>query len=169
MYERFRPFTEISQDGRGLPSFFRSTHTPCRLIRRQLYSLWRRASTWKVSLSSWRLFFFFTAKKRSRGQVSFSIFLHYVDKTKFLCFTLGRSFFRNQPLLPGEQRFFSCMAFSVYEVVQVACLSRSWFVYAKAMQEKKNPARRVTTSFILRSCVTKFYNNSYRKNCHQTE
>ena len=133
MYERFRPFTEISQDGWGLPSFFPSTHTPCRPIRRQRYSLWRRASTWKVSLSSWRRFFF-TAKKRSRGQVSFSIFLHYVDKTKFLSFTLGHSFFRNQSLLPGEQRFFSCMAFSVYEVVHVACLSRSCFVYAKAMQ-----------------------------------
>ena len=29
-----------------------------------------------------------------------------------------------------EQRFLSCMAFSVYKVVRVACLSRSWFVYA---------------------------------------
>ena len=57
MYERFRPFTEISQDGRGLPSFFRLTHTPCRLIRRQPYSLWRRANSWKLSLSSWRRFF----------------------------------------------------------------------------------------------------------------
>ena len=26
------------------------------------------------------------------------------------------------------QRFLSCMAFSVYEVVRVACLSRSWLV-----------------------------------------
>ena len=29
--------------------------------------------------------------------------------------------------VPYEQRFLSCMAFSVYEVV--ACQSRSWFVY----------------------------------------
>ena len=28
------------------------------------------------------------------------------------------------------ERFLSCMAFSVYEVVRVACQSRSWFVYA---------------------------------------
>ena len=31
--------------------------------------------------------------------------------------------------LPCEKRFFSCMAFSVYEVIRVACLSRGWFVY----------------------------------------
>ena len=30
---------------------------------------------------------------------------------------------------PCEKRFFSCMAFSVYEVIRVACLSRGWFVY----------------------------------------
>ena len=32
--------------------------------------------------------------------------------------------------LPCEQRFLSCMPFSVYEVVRVSCLSRSQFVYA---------------------------------------
>ena len=32
--------------------------------------------------------------------------------------------------LPCEQRLLSCMAFSVYEVVRVACLSLSWSVYA---------------------------------------
>ena len=36
--------------------------------------------------------------------------------------------------VPCEQRFFSCMALSVYEVIRVACLScclsRSWFVYS---------------------------------------
>ena len=32
--------------------------------------------------------------------------------------------------VPSEQRFFPCMAFSVYEVVRVGCLSRSWFVYS---------------------------------------
>ena len=31
--------------------------------------------------------------------------------------------------VPCEQKFLSCMAFSVYEVDRVACLSRSWFVY----------------------------------------
>ena len=31
-------------------------------------------------------------------------------------------------LLPCEQRFLYCMAFSVYEVICVACVSRSWFV-----------------------------------------
>ena len=33
--------------------------------------------------------------------------------------------------LPCEQRFLSCMAFSVYEVIRVAWLSRSWFVYER--------------------------------------
>ena len=32
-------------------------------------------------------------------------------------------------ILPCKQRFLSCMAFSVYEVVWVACLSCSWFIY----------------------------------------
>ena len=31
---------------------------------------------------------------------------------------------------PSEQRFLFCMAFNVYEVIRVACLSRSWFVYS---------------------------------------
>ena len=31
--------------------------------------------------------------------------------------------------VPYEQRFLSYLAFSVNEVVRVACLSRSWFVY----------------------------------------
>ena len=32
--------------------------------------------------------------------------------------------------LPWEQRLLSCMAFSVYEVIRVACLSRNCFVDA---------------------------------------
>ena len=32
--------------------------------------------------------------------------------------------------VPCEQRFLSYIAFSVNEVVRVACLLRSWFVYA---------------------------------------
>ena len=31
--------------------------------------------------------------------------------------------------LPCEQRFLSCMAFSVSEVIRVACLSHSWFIH----------------------------------------
>ena len=30
--------------------------------------------------------------------------------------------------VPCEQRFLFCMVFSVYKVIRVACLSRSWFV-----------------------------------------
>ena len=66
--------------------------------------------------------------------------------------------------LPCEQRFFPCMAFSVYEVIRVACLSRSWFLtgskqtnYARDNPREwlrkrqkpckgKTPARRVSVS-----------------------
>ena len=37
-------------------------------------------------------------------------------------------------LLPCEQRFLSCMAFSVYEVNGVACMSRSWFVLIRPLR-----------------------------------
>ena len=37
-------------------------------------------------------------------------------------------------LLPCEQRFLSCMAFSVYEVICVACVSRSWFVLIRPVR-----------------------------------
>ena len=40
--------------------------------------------------------------------------------------------------IPCVQRFLCCIAFSVYKVVQVACLSCSWFVYA--------PGRKQTTA-----------------------
>ena len=33
----------------------------------------------------------------------------------------------SQRNLPCEQRFLSCIAFSVYKIVRVVCLSRSWF------------------------------------------
>ena len=36
--------------------------------------------------------------------------------------------FKIELAAPCEQRFLSCMAFSVYEVVRVACQSRSCFV-----------------------------------------
>ena len=38
-------------------------------------------------------------------------------------------FDRGTELLPFVQRFLSGMAFSIYEVVQMACQSCSWFVY----------------------------------------
>ena len=45
--------------------------------------------------------------------------------------------------LPFEQRFFSCMAFSVYEVVRVAYQSRSWFVlYAPVIQTNNGTDKR---------------------------
>ena len=40
--------------------------------------------------------------------------------------------------IPCVQRFLSCIAFSVYKVVRVPCLSCSWFVYA--------PGRKQTTT-----------------------
>ena len=40
--------------------------------------------------------------------------------------------------LPCEQKFLSCMAFSVYEVIRVACLSRTNdFVNAKSHAREK--------------------------------
>ena len=36
-------------------------------------------------------------------------------------------------LLPREQRFLSFMAFSVYVVICVACVSRSWFVLKRTV------------------------------------
>ena len=40
-------------------------------------------------------------------------------------------------LLPCEQRLLSCMPFSVYEVICVACVSRSWFVLIRPV---RNPS-----------------------------
>ena len=37
-------------------------------------------------------------------------------------------------LLPYEQRFLSCMAFSVYEVNGAACVLRSWFVLIRPVR-----------------------------------
>ena len=42
----------------------------------------------------------------------------------------GLNFFFFNFMLSYEQRFLSSMAFSVFKVVRVACLSSSWFVYA---------------------------------------
>ena len=41
--------------------------------------------------------------------------------------------------IPSEQRFVSCMAFSVFinEVVRMASLSRSYFVYAPRPEKHK--------------------------------
>ena len=49
--------------------------------------------------------------------------------------------------VPCEQRFLSCMAFSVYEVVRVACQSRGWFVYALGYKQTNSVLdRQATTS-----------------------
>ena len=58
-----------------------------------------------------------------------------VSQTKS-CFVetqLKSRFIRYLPLFldhPATLKFLSCMAFSVYEVIRVACLSRGWFVYS---------------------------------------
>ena len=46
---------------------------------------------------------------------------------------------RANAMIPCEQRFLSCMAFSVFinEVVRMASLSRSYFVYAPRPEKHK--------------------------------
>ena len=46
--------------------------------------------------------------------------------------------------IPSEQRFLSCMAFSVFinEVVRMASLSRSYFVYAPRLRNINKPTLR---------------------------
>ena len=61
------------------------------------------------------------AEKRSLKKANFG------RKRSVLCWFHARFWWN----IPFEQRFLSCMAFSVYEVVRVACLSRSWFVYVR--------------------------------------
>jgi len=50
-----------------------------------------------------------------------------------------RSLRRVHSRLPGEQRFPSCMAFSIYEVVRVACITLSCgqFVYVRFLGERR--------------------------------
>ena len=43
--------------------------------------------------------------------------------------------------LPREQRFLSCMALSVYEVICMACLSPSWFVYSWGVKKETSASR----------------------------
>ena len=51
--------------------------------------------------------------------------------------------------LPSEQIFLSCMAFSVYEIVRLACQSRSWFVlYAQGPIAKIEFSNSYTSSFV---------------------
>ena len=45
-------------------------------------------------------------------------------------------FDRGTELLPFVQRFLSGMVFSIYEVVQMACQSCSWFVYGWGINKK---------------------------------
>ena len=62
-------------------------------------------------------------------------------KAKFRIFLfVGLCFF--VPLCNFTLQFLSCMAFSVYEIVRVACLSRSWFAYA---QLRDKQATRMTS------------------------
>ena len=51
--------------------------------------------------------------------------------------------------LPSEQIFLSGMAFSVYEIVRLACQSRSWFVlYAQGPTAKIEFSNSYTSSFV---------------------
>ena len=47
------------------------------------------------------------------------------------------------------QRFLSCMALSVYQVIRMACLSHSWFVYSQGVK-RETSASRVGMTVILR-------------------
>ena len=51
---------------------------------------------------------------------------------------------RAKAMIPCEQRFLSCMAFSVFinEVVRMASLSRSYFVYAPGPRNINKPTWR---------------------------
>ena len=51
---------------------------------------------------------------------------------------------RAKAMIPCEQRFLSCMAFSVFinEVVRMASLSRSYFVYAPGLRNINKPTLR---------------------------
>ena len=167
MYERFRPFTEISQDGRGLPSFFRLTHTPCRLIRRQPYSLWRRANSWKLSLSSWRRFFL-QLRRDLEDKSAFRSFYTMSIKPNF-CVSLSATVsLETNPFYPAS-RGFSLAWLLAFTKSFTWLVCRVVALFTPNLCKRETCARRVTTSFILRSCVTKFYNNSYRKNYHQIE
>ena len=39
------------------------------------------------------------------------------------------------------QRFLSCMALNVYEVIRMACLSHSWFVYSQGVKRETSASR----------------------------
>ena len=51
---------------------------------------------------------------------------------------------RAKVMIPCQQRFLSCMAFSVFinEVVRMASLSRSYFVYAPGLRNINKPTLR---------------------------
>ena len=58
--------------------------------------------------------------------VALFVFQHF-KKGRNYCWILILANFGSE--VPCARRFLCCMAFSVYEVARVACLSRSWFVY----------------------------------------
>ena len=43
--------------------------------------------------------------------------------------------------LPRQRRFLSCMALSIYEVIRVACLPRSWFAYSQGVKRQTSASR----------------------------
>ena len=55
------------------------------------------------------------------------------------CKTLVFDFSWND--LACGQRFLSCMALSVYEVIRMACLSHSWFVYSQGVKRETSASR----------------------------
>ena len=52
----------------------------------------------------------------------------------FNCYVYCYFGLKRSSVLPCEQRLLSCMAFTVSEVIRVACLSCSWYVYAPTRQ-----------------------------------
>ena len=55
------------------------------------------------------------------------------------CKTLVFDFSWND--LACGQRFLSCMALNVYEVIRMACLSHSWFVYSQGVKRETSASR----------------------------
>ena len=86
-----------------------------------LASVWLRAKFEAIDL---KMFFYFSQYVNN---------IYFYNLGFALSLVLKATYFetRKWPFsVPCEQRFLSCMAFSVYEVIRVACLSHSWFVYS---------------------------------------
>ena len=86
-----------------------------------LASVWPRAKFEAIDL---KMFFYFSQYVNN---------IYFYNLGFALSLVLKATYFetRKWPFsVPCEQRFLSCMAFSVYEVIRVACPSHSWFVYS---------------------------------------